>query len=174
MSIMSISILLLFVLVAYKQIKIILLMYAMKPPLHYLLVLFALLLCVVVTVNGQISLTACQHSSSGYIDDSVAIWNKNPSNAMSSSLEYHVCGKTFTSYSFVTHAKLYVKIQGAILYTYSAKIREPSNQDIDPNNFCFHGTVTVNLPFISVPPGASVHVDFYEADKEPLLNLCYN
>ncbi len=145
----------------------------MKPPLNYLLILFALL-CAALTVHGQVTLSACQHSSSGQIEESVAVWNTNPSNSMTSTLEYHVCGKTFTSYSFVTHAKLYVNIQGSTLYAYSAKIREPSNQDIDPNNYCFHGVMPVNLPFIPVPPGATVHVDFFETDKEPVLNLCYN
>jgi hypothetical protein len=77
-------------------------------------------------------------------------------------------------YSFITHAKLYVEINGVNLYSFSSKIREPSNQDIDPNTYCFSGVMTVSVPFIDLPPGSSVRVEFYEQNKEPLLNLCFN
>lgn len=126
-----------------------------------------------VSVHGGISMYPCLQSTN-HVDSSIASWRKDSTNDMLSEIEYHICGKTFNVYSFVTQAKVSVDMHGTTLYSHQESIREPSNQDIDSTTYCFHGIMKMNIPFVQWPYGSVVQMSFSESGKEPLLTLCSN
>jgi hypothetical protein len=135
------------------------------------LIFFLLFLACCCEATHTVNLWPCQNSV-GSNEFTEASWRKDPTNDMISTLDYRVCGKTSNVFSYITGATLSVEMGGVNFYSFSSKIREPSNQDIDSTNYCFSGSMKLSIPLIELPPGSSVTVKFYETDKEPLLYLC--
>lgn len=133
-----------------------------------------LLICLLFPVffaRSDVTFRPCV-SSPNVIDSSIAHWRRSRLDGTSTELEYHVCGKTFTIYSFVTHGRLNIESNGVSVYSFESKIREPSNDDIDPNTYCFQGVMNINIPYMEWPTSFVMSVSFFEANKEPSLNLC--
>lgn len=141
----------------------------LKSIFVFSLCLFSLLL----TVQATTVFHPCLNNPNpNVVDSSIAYWRKHSLNDYASEVNYMVCGITATVFSYITHAKLKVESSGVEVYSYSAKIREPSNKDINPNTYCFQGIMNVEVPYMDWPSDFSMSLDFYETDRDPILHLC--